>query len=103
MAPLSLLFLGASFLVTFRVHVATAKERIEFVYPSVYNDTERDTFLYGTFPDDFVWSTATSSYQIEGAWNVSDKGPSIWDTFTHGGGTIVNDDTGDVACDSYHR
>ena len=78
-------------------------ERIDFVYPDVYNDTERDAFLYGTFPEGFVWSAATSSYQIEGAWDVADKGPSIWDTFTHGGGNVANDDNGDVACDSYHR
>ncbi|XP_038072995.1 lactase-phlorizin hydrolase-like [Patiria miniata] len=82
---------------------ALAEDRIEFVYPDAYNDTTRDTFLYGTFPEGFVWSTATSSYQIEGAWNVSDKGPSVWDTFTHEGGNIENDDNGDIACDSYHK
>ncbi|CAH1801974.1 unnamed protein product [Owenia fusiformis] len=60
-------------------------------------------FLFGTFPDNFWWSTATSSYQIEGAWNVSGKGLNIWDTYCHVGGNVNNNDTGDVACDSYNK
>eukprot|EP00057_Strongylocentrotus_purpuratus_P019814 XP_011674288.1 PREDICTED: lactase-like protein [Strongylocentrotus purpuratus] len=75
----------------------------EFVFPDVFNDPERDAFLYGTFPDDFAWSSATSSYQIEGGWNADGKGESIWDTFTHEGGHVQNNDTGDVACDSYNK
>lgn len=55
------------------------------------------------FPEKFLWGTATSSYQIEGAWNEDGKGPSIWDEFTHRGGTIVDDATGDEGCDHYHR
>ena len=55
------------------------------------------------FPKDFVWGTATSSYQIEGAWNEDGKGPSIWDTYAHTPGKIKNNDTGDVANDHYHR
>jgi beta-glucosidase len=55
------------------------------------------------FPKGFFWGTATSSYQIEGAWNEDGKGPSIWDTFAHTAGKIKNDDTGDVANDHYHR
>ena len=35
------------------------------------------------FPPDFLWGTATASYQIEGAVNVDGRGPSIWDTFSH--------------------
>jgi len=56
-----------------------------------------------TFPADFLWGTATSSYQIEGAWNEDDKGESIWDRFAHTPGRIRNNDTGDVALDHYHR
>lgn len=51
----------------------------------------------------FVWGTATASYQIEGAWLEGGKGLSIWDAFTHIPGKILNGDTGDVACDHYHR
>ncbi|CAH1251843.1 LCT [Branchiostoma lanceolatum] len=65
-------------------------------------DKERDALLKGTFPQDFIWSSATAAYQIEGAWNVSDKGPSVWDTLAHQG-RVYNQDTGDVACDSYHK
>ena len=56
-----------------------------------------------TFPDGFVWGSATASYQIEGGANEGGRGPSIWDTFSHTPGKVLNGDTGDVADDSYHR
>ncbi len=55
------------------------------------------------FPKNFVWGAATSAYQIEGAWNADGKGPSIWDTFSHKPGKVVNNENGDVAVDHYHR
>lgn len=55
------------------------------------------------FPSEFLWGSATSSYQIEGAHNEDGKGPSIWDTFSHTPGKIAGNDTGDIACDHYHR
>ena len=55
------------------------------------------------FPADFFWGTATASYQVEGAWKADGKGESIWDRFSHTQGKIKGSDTGDVACDTYHR
>jgi len=54
------------------------------------------------FPKGFLWGSATSSYQIEGAWNKDGRGPSIWDTFSQTTGKTANGDTGNVACDHYH-
>ena len=54
-------------------------------------------------PQDFVWGISTSSYQIEGAAQEDGRGASVWDTFCRLQGRTVNGDTGDVACDHYHR
>jgi beta-glucosidase len=55
------------------------------------------------FKEDFVWGVATSSYQIEGAANEDGRGASIWDTFCKVPGKVVRGESGDVACDHYHR
>lgn len=55
------------------------------------------------YPSKFLWGAATASYQIEGAWKEDGKGESIWDRFSHTPGNVENGDTGDVACDHYHR
>jgi beta-glucosidase len=51
----------------------------------------------------FVWGVSTSSYQIEGAERLDGRGPSIWDGFCRQPGRIANGDTGEIACDHYHR
>ncbi|MCL5025948.1 MAG: GH1 family beta-glucosidase [Chloroflexi bacterium] len=55
------------------------------------------------FPQGFVWGTATAAYQIEGAVKEDGRGESIWDRFSHTPGNVLNGDTGDIACDHYHR
>ncbi|MBV8193385.1 MAG: beta-glucosidase [Alphaproteobacteria bacterium] len=56
-----------------------------------------------SFPRGFIWGVSTSAYQIEGAAAVDGRAPSIWDVFCRQPGRIANGDTGDVACDHYHR
>ena len=55
------------------------------------------------FPENFLWGTATAAYQIEGAVDEDGRGRSIWDTFSHTPGKVLHGDTGDIACDQYHR
>jgi beta-glucosidase len=55
------------------------------------------------FPKGFLWGSATASYQVEGAASEDGRGPSIWDTFSHTPGKVVENATGDVADDHYHR
>ncbi|RUP66530.1 Beta-glucosidase A [Streptomyces sp. NP10] len=54
-------------------------------------------------PADFTWGVATAAYQIEGAVAEDGRSPSIWDTFSHTPGKVDGGDTGDIACDHYHR
>ena len=55
------------------------------------------------FPLDFVWGVATSAYQIEGAVHDDRRGPTIWDTFVHIPGHVLDGSSGDVADDHYYR
>ena len=55
------------------------------------------------FPAEFVWGAATAAYQVEGAVGEDGRGESIWDRFAHEPGRVAGGDTGDVACDHYHR
>ncbi|WP_037409252.1 GH1 family beta-glucosidase [Candidatus Solirubrobacter pratensis] len=57
----------------------------------------------GSFPTGFRFGAATAAYQIEGAAREDGRGESIWDRFCTLPGAVANGDTGDVACDHYHR
>ena len=58
---------------------------------------------FSPFPADFLWGAATSAYQIEGSPLADGAGPSIWHEFAHTPGRVHANETGDVACDHYHR
>jgi len=62
-----------------------------------------DDALIRRFPRNFQFGVATAAYQIEGAAEEDGRRPSIWDAFSHTPGRVLNGDTGDVACDHYHR
>jgi beta-glucosidase len=72
-----------------KVHMATR--------PSVAKSSHKSA------PRPFTWGVSTSSYQIEGAANQDGRGPSIWDSYCRQVGRVANGDTGDIACDHYHR
>jgi beta-glucosidase len=55
------------------------------------------------FPEGFLWGAGTSAYQVEGSPLADGAGPSIWHRFAHTPGMVRGGDTGDVACDHYHR
>ncbi len=55
------------------------------------------------FPPGFAWGSASAAYQIEGAATADGRGLSVWDTFSRAPGNVRGGDTGDIACDSYHR
>src|ERR671932_966699 len=57
----------------------------------------------GSLPRDFLWGAATASYQIEGAAREGGRGESVWDRFAATPGKVRNGDSGEVACDFYHR
>jgi beta-glucosidase len=56
-----------------------------------------------SFKNGFVWGAATASYQIEGAWNEDSKGLSVWDQMCRWPGRVYRGQTGNIACDHYHR
>jgi beta-glucosidase len=70
---------------------------------SAENEPASDRHAPGSFPKDFLWGTATSSYQIEGAVSEDGRGPSIWDIFSHTPGKIEDGTNGDRANEHYHR
>ncbi|WP_055477707.1 GH1 family beta-glucosidase [Sphaerimonospora mesophila] len=64
---------------------------------------EEETAVPEAFPAGFVWGTATAAYQIEGAVDADGRGPSIWDTFCRMPGAVERGESGEFACDHYHR
>ncbi|TKS67586.1 Lactase-phlorizin hydrolase [Collichthys lucidus] len=85
----------------------TPKYSAHFYYQVIKDNgfptPDDEKLLYGHFRKDFIWSTATASYQIEGGWRADGKGLSIWDKFAHTPLRVFNDDNGDIACDSYNK
>jgi beta-glucosidase len=76
------------------------------LYDRAMTDTGTSTdpgMLAARFPPGFAWGFAASAYQIEGAAAEDGRGPSVWDTFARVPGAIADGQTGDVACDHYHR
>ena len=55
------------------------------------------------FGEDFTWGVSTAAYQIEGAYNIDGKGPSIWDTFSQQKKKIIDNQNGNVACNFYNN
>uniref|UniRef100_A0A6P7HFZ2 Myrosinase 1-like n=1 Tax=Diabrotica virgifera virgifera TaxID=50390 RepID=A0A6P7HFZ2_DIAVI len=73
-------------------------------YKNFYDSSLATTINVSKFPKDFMFGTATASYQVEGAWNEDGKGENTWDEVSHRvPSPIVDNSTGDVACDSYHK
>ena len=70
---------------------------------SLYNcSTEKDSNMVDVkFPEGFIWGTATSAYQVEGAYQEDGKGVSVWDTYTNDF-KLAGGETGNVAIDQYH-
>ena len=56
-----------------------------------------------SFPDNFLWGSASAAYQVEGAWDLDGKGASVWDTFVRIPGKTFENTTGNIAVDHYHR
>ncbi len=69
-------------------------------HPLIQEPLQRD---YRKFPDGFQWGAATSAFQVEGATRADGRGKSIWDTFCATPGKVIGGDTGETACDQYHR
>ncbi|XP_013619491.1 PREDICTED: beta-glucosidase 44 isoform X1 [Brassica oleracea var. oleracea] len=55
-----------------------------------------------SFPEGFVFGTATSAYQVEGETYQDGRGPSIWDAFVKIPGKIANNATAELTVDQYH-
>ncbi|HJX89049.1 MAG TPA: GH1 family beta-glucosidase [Pyrinomonadaceae bacterium] len=83
--------------------VSTTNPQLPFAKQPARAEASMQTTQSREFPKGFLWGSATASYQVEGAVNEDGRGPSIWDTFSHTPGKVVDNATGDVADDHYHR
>jgi beta-glucosidase len=83
--------------------VSTTSQRNPFSEQPVRAEVPMQTTQSREFPKGFLWGSATASYQVEGAVKEDGRGESIWDTFSHTPGKVVENATGDVADDHYHR
>jgi len=107
--PTKLLGVLTTFMLLTGIAIAllTPKSRYD-MEEYIITTKEEETILfrhnnYHQFPEDFVWGTATSSYQVEGATHEGGRGVSIWDSYSKEKGKIVDGSNGDVACDHYNR
>jgi beta-glucosidase len=64
--------------------------------------TTPTSYCRADFGQDFRWGVSTAAYQVEGAWNLDGKGPSIWDSFVRRSRSIKRRENADIACDFYH-
>lgn len=87
----------------FLVWAITASFLLTGIHHTLKNYRRTKRQRHHVFSHDFVWGSATSAYQIEGATKEDGRGLSIWDTFCEQPGTIMDGRNGDVACDHYHR
>jgi beta-glucosidase len=83
--------------------LASTTTAVPLIEKSASADAPFQTTQGREFPKGFLWGTATASYQVEGAVKEDGRGPSIWDVFSHTPGKTVENATGDVADDHYHR
>tara|TARA_R110000796_G_scaffold252571_1_gene387978 strand:- start:21275 stop:22642 length:1368 start_codon:yes stop_codon:yes gene_type:complete len=67
------------------------------------NTSKKSKFTSEKFGEDFVWGVSVAAYQIEGAYDKHDKGPSIWDNFTSKKGAIHKNQNARTTCDFYHN
>lgn len=96
-------FLGKSALATAALTFGSNIPNLLAAKPNKPTAANSKSKLLDCFPADFWWGGATAAYQVEGAANEDGRGASIWDTLSHTPGATINGDTGDVACDQYHR
>ncbi|KAJ6367518.1 hypothetical protein OIU78_000140 [Salix suchowensis] len=72
------------------------------LYESSHQKTLKESVNPSSFPANFIFGVASSSYQFEGSYQSDGKGLSNWDIYTHTPGKIIDGSNGDIAVDQYH-